>query len=221
MTSPPLDCIVLEPSRPAQAAIIWLHGLGADGFDFAPVPRQLDLPEEPSIRWVFPHAPSIPVTLNMGQVMPAWYDIASLESRDHDDAGIKRSSRAVRGLISHQIESGISPEKIVLAGFSQGGAIALYTGLREKRPLAGILALSAYLLRPERLDEEASQANRSTRIFQAHGTQDPVVQPHLGRSSCDTLKAAGWNVEWHEYAIAHQVNLPELQDVAAWLRSVF
>ncbi len=220
MTSPPLDCVILEPARPARSAVIWLHGLGADGFDFAPVPRQLDLPKETSIRWVFPHAPSIPVTLNMGQVMPAWYDISSLESRDHDDSGIKRSSKAAQGLISHQIESGISPENIVLAGFSQGGAIALHAGLREKRALAGILALSAYLLRPEKLQEEASPANRKTAIFQGHGTEDPMVQIHLGRSAHDTLKAGGWQAEWREYAMAHQVNLPELRDVAAWLARV-
>ncbi len=165
-----LPCVEQEPAGEARAAVIWLHGLGADGHDFAPIVPELGLPENHGVRFVFPHAPRIPVTLNGGLVMPAWYDISSLDLRGQDEAGIRKSGGEVERLLRREIERGVPTEKIVLAGFSQGGAIALFSGLRYPQRLAGIMALSTYLVAPEAVESELSPANRELPIFQAHGT---------------------------------------------------
>lgn len=215
-----LPCVELEPTRPADAAVIWLHGLGADGNDFVPIVPELRLPAVHGVRFVFPHAPSIPVTLNGGFVMPAWYDIKSLDARGQDEAGIRRSDGEVRKLIARELERGIASERIVVAGFSQGGAIALFSGLRYERPLAGILALSTYLVAPDALSEEISEANRQVPILQAHGTLDPMVPYDKGLATRQWLTDNGWQVEAHDYPMAHQVCLEEIQAIGAWLRRV-
>jgi phospholipase/carboxylesterase len=215
-----LPCVEQEPPRPAGAAVIWLHGLGADGHDFAPIVPELGLRADHAVRFVFPHAPRIPVTLNGGFVMPAWYDIKSLDVHGQDEAGIRRSDAEVRKLIAREVRRGIEPRRIVLAGFSQGGAIALFTGLRHPERLAGIMALSAFLVAPDALEAEASEANRDVPIFQAHGTLDPMVAPALGTMTRDWLRERGWPVESHDYPMAHQVCLEEIRAIGGWLRRV-
>lgn len=217
-----LPCVEQNPPRPADASVIWMHGLGADGHDFAPIPPELGLPEDLAVRYVFPHAPRIPVTINMGMVMPAWYDITQLDltGRGHDETGIRRSDAQIRALIDREIERGVPARRIVLAGFSQGGAMALHTGLRHPEPLAGVMVLSAYLLLADKLDDEAHQANRRTSIFQAHGSLDPMVPVTAGRASYERLKEAGHPVEWHEYPMQHQICVPEIRDIGAWLSRV-
>ncbi len=200
--------------------MIWLHGLGADGHDFAPIVPELGLPENHGVRFVFPHAPRIPVTLNGGLVMPAWYDITSLDLRGQDEAGIRKSGGEVERLLRREIERGLPAEKIVLAGFSQGGAIALFSGLRYPQRLAGIMALSTYLVAPEAVEPELSPANRDIPIFQAHGTHDPMVPHRLSTITRDWLEERGWRVESHDYPMAHQVCLEEIQAIGAWLRRV-
>ena len=215
-----LPCVELEPTQPATATVIWLHGLGADGNDFAPIVPELGLPAEHAVRFVFPHAPSIPVTLNSGFVMPAWYDIKSLDVRGQDEVGIRRTDDEIRKLIARELERGIASQRIVVAGFSQGGAIALFTGLRYPQPLAGIMALSTYLVAPDALASELAEANRELSIFQAHGTADPMVPLDLGLMTRQWLTDNGWSVEWHDYPMAHQVCLEEIQAIGSWLRDV-
>lgn len=215
-----LPAVERNPDRPPRAAVIWMHGLGADGYDFASVPPQLGLPPELGIRYVFPHAPRRPVTVNMGMVMPAWYDITSLTARGQDEAGVRASAAAIERLIAREVENGIAPQRIVLAGFSQGAGMALFTGLRHAQRLAGIMVLSGYLLLPETLAAEAGEANRQTPIFQAHGQHDPMVPAALGHTCRDQLRQAGYEVAWHEYPMAHQVCLEELQDIGSWLGKV-
>jgi phospholipase/carboxylesterase len=217
MSEPVLPSVEIHPGREAEASVIWLHGLGADGYDFASVPPQLGLPDDLAVRFVFPHAPAIPVTLNAGFVMPAWYDIASLTERGHDEEGVLASSRRVTALIAREIERGVPAGRIVLGGFSQGGAVALHAGLRHPERLAGLMGLSCYLLRADSLDEEAASANADVPMLLCHGNRDPMVPIDLGRASRDALQARGHGVEWHEYPIEHSVSLPELRDVAAWL----
>lgn len=213
-----LPCVEQEPPGAATSAVIWLHGLGADGNDFAPIVPQLGLPADHGVRFVFPHAPSIPVTLNAGYVMPAWYDIKSLDRTGQDEAGIRRSEAELRKLIAREVARGIPTEKILLAGFSQGGAVALFTALRYPNRLAGIMALSTYLVAPEAIEAELSEANRNIPIFQAHGTFDPMVPHALGVETREWLTARGWPIESHEYPMAHQVCLEEIEAVGAWLR---
>lgn len=216
-----LPCIEQDPSEPAAAAVIWLHGLGANGHDFEPVPPALGLPADLPVRFIFPHAPTMPVTLNMGFVMPAWYDIKSLDSaRGQDEEGIERSAGQIRKLIERERERGIPSERIVVAGFSQGGAMALHTGLRYPERLAGVMCLSAYLLLPDRLGAEASEANQGLSIFQAHGSYDPVVQLAYGQRSRAALEDAGYAVQWAEYPIEHSVSPEEIQDIGRWLTQV-
>jgi phospholipase/carboxylesterase len=215
-----LPCVELEPPRPADAAVVWLHGLGADGHDFVPIVPELGLGADHGVRFVFPHAPKIPVTLNGGFVMPAWYDIKSLDVRGQDEAGIRRSDAAVRRLVDREVERGVEPGRIVLAGFSQGGAIALFTGLRHPDRLAGIMALSSFLVAPESLAAAATAANRRVPIFQAHGTFDPMVPHALGKMTRDWLTERGWKIEAHDYPMAHQVCLEEIVAIGAWLRRV-
>ncbi len=215
-----LRAVELEPRRPAEATVLWLHGLGADGHDFEPIVRELGLPRDHAVRFVFPHAPRLPVTLNGGLIMPAWYDVRSFEPGDQDERGIRRSDGEVRALLAREVERGVPPGRIVLAGFSQGGAVALFTGLRHEQRLAGLLALSTYLPLAERVAVEISPANADLPVFQAHGIYDPLVPFALGRTTRDWLLARRYPVEWHEYPIEHQVSLEEIEAIGAWLRRV-
>jgi len=215
-----LPAVELEPTGPARRSVIWLHGLGADGHDFPPIVPELGLEAQLAIRWIFPHAPAIPVTINGGMVMPAWYDIRSLDfHRRHDEQGIRLSAARLEQLIERENERGVPSERIFLAGFSQGGAIALHTALRHPRRLAGVVALSTYLVLAERLAAERSAANREIPIFQAHGSLDPMVAPERGSAARDELRALGYEVEWHEYPMGHQVCLEEIQQLGQWLRA--
>lgn len=220
MSEDDLPCLEQSPRQPAVASVVWLHGLGADGHDFAPIPPLLGLPPDLPVRFVFPHAPKMPVTLNMGFVMPAWYDVRNLEERGQDETGIRRSAERIRRLIDRERGRGIRASRIVVAGFSQGGAMALFTALRYPERLAGVMALSAYLLLSERLAAEASEANRGVSVFQAHGLYDPLVAVDLGRRTRDRLQEDGYGVEWCEYPMAHEVCPQEIEDIGRWLRRV-
>lgn len=216
-----LSCVEVEPEAAARAAVIWLHGLGADGHDFQPVLPWLGLPAGHGVRFVFPHAPTMPVTLNQGMVMPAWYDIAEVDlSRRHDREGILRSREAVRALIAREVQRGIETDRIVLAGFSQGGAVALDTGLRHPDRLAGILALSTYLVLEDELEDELGPANADTPILQVHGSQDPMVPVERGAAARDRLRALGCTVRWQEYPMQHEVCPEELELIGTWLGEV-
>ena len=216
-----LPRIELESAPNPTAAVVWLHGLGADGNDFAGLVPQLDLQGCPPIRFVFPHAPSIPVTLNGGYVMPAWYDIMGVNLVDRQDsAGIQKSEKEITALIENEVARGIPYERIVLAGFSQGCAMALHTGLRLPHRLAGIMALSGYLPLADRFASERTQANTSTPIFMAHGTQDPVVVLARGEDSRNALAALGHPVQWHTYPMPHSVHPREVADISAFLKQV-
>ena len=217
-----LDTIEIETAPNPTVSIIWMHGLGADGNDFVPMVRELELTGMPSIRFVFPHAQMQPVTINNGYVMRAWYDVslADLEgnSRRADEKGVRASQTAIGSLIEREIARGMASENIVLAGFSQGGAIALQTGLRWPQRLAGIMALSTYVPLAESLPQEAAAGNAKTPIFMAHGTHDPVVPYAMGSGSRELLGKMGYTVEWHDYPMQHAVCLEEVRDISAWLR---
>jgi len=216
-----LPCVEIESAPQPTAAVIWLHGLGADGHDFASLVPELDLSGCPPIRFVFPHAPSMPVTVNGGYVMPAWYDILGPNLISQQDAaGIQSSGRAIVALIAQEVARGIPAERIVLAGFSQGCAMALHTGLRLQQRLAGIMALSGYLPLADRLTAERHPANGSTPVFMAHGTQDPVVVIARGEASRDALAALGQPVEWHSYPMPHSLHPREISDISAFLARV-
>jgi phospholipase/carboxylesterase len=216
--------IEIETRATPDAAVIWLHGLGADGNDFLPIVDELSLPAELGIRFIFPHAPHRPITCNGGYVMRGWYDIYSLESLEREDlAGLEESRAIVEGLIQQQVARGIRAERIILMGFSQGGAVVLHTGLRHAQRLGGIGALSTYLpLRTSLSDKQGSRelatANRSIPVFMAHGKLDPVVLYQYGKDSCETLRHLGYDVQWHSYPMEHSVCLEEIQDIGAWLR---
>ena len=215
------DAVEIETGANPSGAVIWLHGLGADGHDFEPIVPELVRPGERALRFVFPHAPIRPVTLNGGYAMRAWYDIVSLERRGpEDETGIRASQALVETLIRRENERGIPSERIVVAGFSQGGAMALVTGTRYAHKLAGIMGLSCYMLLAERFASERAAVNQSTPIFLAHGLQDPIVVPLLGEHARAWLEAAGYAVEWHTYAMPHAVCPQEVIDIAAWLRRV-
>ncbi len=219
--TPLLPRVEIESAPHPAAAVIWLHGLGADGHDFAGLVPELDLSGCPPIRFVFPHAPSMPVTVNGGYVMPAWYDILGPNLISQQDAaGIQASERAIVALIAHEVARGIPADRIVLAGFSQGCAMALHTGLRLPHRLAGIMALSGYLPLAERLAGERHTANGSTPVFMAHGTQDPVVVIARGEASRDALAALGQPVEWHSYPMPHSLHPREISDISAFLARV-
>lgn len=208
---------------PAQAAcsVIWLHGLGADGYDFEPIVPELGLPADLKVRFVFPHAPQRPVTINNGFVMRAWYDIAAPQIDTREDAeGIQGSARQLEALVAREIERGVPAGKIVLAGFSQGGAIALYTGLRYGQRLAGILALSTYLPLAAHFDANRHPANRDVPIFMAHGTHDPVIPVNIAAATRAQLEAAGYAPEWREYPMDHSVVPDEIDHIGAWLKRV-
>jgi phospholipase/carboxylesterase len=216
-----LPRVELESAPNPSAAVIWLHGLGADGHDFAGLVPELDLSNCPPIRFVFPHAPSMPVTVNGGYVMPAWYDILGPNLVSQQDAtGIQASERAIVALIAHEVARGIPAERIVLAGFSQGCAMALHTGLRLPQRLAGIMALSGYLPLADRLAAERHAANARTPVFMAHGTQDPVVVVARGEASRDALATLGQPVQWHSYPMPHSLHPREIADISAFLAQV-
>jgi phospholipase/carboxylesterase len=213
--------VEIETGRHPQAAVIWLHGLGADGHDFEPIVPELVRSGERALRFVFPHAPVRPVTLNGGYAMRAWYDIVALDRVSAEDQnGIRASQASIESLIRRENGRGIASEHIVLAGFSQGGAMALYTGTRFAERLAGIIGLSCYQVLAARFDAERNPANQATPIFLAHGTQDPVVLPLLGEQAYRQLHNAGYAVEWHTYSMPHSVCPQEVADIAAWLRRV-
>lgn len=216
-----LETLEIGPESQALAAVIWLHGLGADGSDFQPIVPELSLPQDARIRFVFPHAPYRAVTINRGMTMRAWYDLLGLEvGSPQDSAGIQDSERRLRELIDRERSRGVPSERIVLAGFSQGGAIALYTGLRYPQRLAGIMALSAYLPLEQGLEAGRHEGNAKTAIFMAHGSQDPVLPLQLGGYARRWLEARGYPLEWHEYAMGHQVCPEEIRAIADWLRRV-
>jgi phospholipase/carboxylesterase len=216
-----LETLEFETGPRPTAAVIWLHGLGADGYDFEPIVPELGLAATPAVRFVFPHAPMRPVTINGGAVMRAWYDVFSLEGvRREDDAGVRASQASVEALIAREISRGVPAARLVLAGFSQGGAIALQTGLRHAEGLAGIMALSTYLPLASTLTAEASAANRDVPIFMAHGRHDSLIPIERATISRDVLRKAGYQVEWHDYAMEHAVCRAEIDDIAAWLRRV-
>lgn len=210
----------IETGNPdADKCVIWLHGLGANGHDFEPIVPELNLPTDHNIRFLFPHAPDMPVTVNAGVVMPAWYDVYSMTFTNHEDEqGIRLAESRIRQLIEHQVERGIKPEKIILAGFSQGGAIALHTALRYPQTLAGVMALSTYLPLVKLFYDERHQANQQISILMCHGSHDPVVPYHLGDDSRYFLEEAGYKVEWHSYPMQHSVCADEIKDISLWIQ---
>jgi phospholipase/carboxylesterase len=215
-----LETVEIETGPGPSACIVWLHGLGADGNDFVPVVDELDLPAAP-IRFVFPHAPMMPVTINGGMVMRAWYDVLSADlERRPDERGVRASQRLVETLLEREKARGIPAGRIVLAGFSQGGAIALQAGLRHPEALAGVMALSCYVPLAATLGAERSDASRGVPILLAHGIHDEIVPVGAGRRSRDLLAGLGYDVEWHEYAMPHSVCMEEIGDLGAWLRRV-
>jgi phospholipase/carboxylesterase len=213
-----LETVEVLTGPDPRNAVIWLHGLGADGHDFESVVPMLGLQRDVATRFIFPHAPIRPVTLNAGMRMRAWYDIRGLQlSRDQDEAGIMQSARQVEALIRRENERGIPTERIVLAGFSQGGAIAVHVATRYPEKLAGLMALSTYLLFPQRLSAERHAANASTEVFIGHGTMDPMVPVTLGQDLAARLRALSYPVSWHHYPIPHAVSPDEIADIGRWL----
>jgi phospholipase/carboxylesterase len=213
-----LDAVEINPAGTPRACIIWLHGLGADGHDFEALIPQLDVVATLGVRVVLPHAPRRPVTINGGRVMPAWYDILAPDfTRGQDSAGVRASEQQLHALIRHEIDSGIPAARVLLAGFSQGGAIVLHTGLRYPQPLAGILALSTYLPLADSLATETAPANRAVPIMMAHGTQDPVVPMSLAMQSRERLQQLDYRVAWHSYPMQHAVCPEEVRDIRGWL----
>lgn len=216
-----LDTIELQSHETCDWSVIWMHGLGADGSDFVPILPELGLDPSIRIRFVFPNAPAIPVTCNGGYVMPAWYDIISLDknNREVDVDGIIKSRHQIRDLIKRDEELGIPSNRIFVAGFSQGGAVAYTTGLTHPKPLAGVIALSTYLPVPELVTREATEANRQIPIFAAHGNEDDVVSIDLGMCAREYLQQRGYACQWQEYPMPHSVCIEEIQDIGAWLNN--
>jgi phospholipase/carboxylesterase len=213
--------LIIQPPETATASVIWLHGLGADGHDFEPIVAELGDAPTRTVRYVFPHAPRIPVTINGGMVMRAWYDIADTDlSSRADESGVRASAGILETLIEEELDKGLESTRILLAGFSQGGAIALHTGLRYPKPLAGIMALSTYLPLEQAAGDERHQANCNTPIFLAHGSQDPVIPLALSEHSRRFLASLGYNVECHTYPMPHSVCPEEIRDIAVWLERV-
>jgi len=214
-----LPAIEVETAKMPRFSVIWLHGLGADGSDFEAVVPELGLDVSPGVRFIFPHAPQIPVTCNGGYVMPAWYDIISLDSsnRSVDEAGIIHSRQAIRRLIARENQRGVSCSRIFLAGFSQGGAIVYTTALTHPETLAGVIALSTYIPTPKLIEDEATDANRAVPVFAAHGSEDDMVSPELGIRARDFLSRHGYSIEWHEYPMPHSVCLEEIREIGRWL----
>jgi phospholipase/carboxylesterase len=213
-----LEAIEIETAASPACSIVWMHGLGADGHDFVDIVPELRLPAKPGIRFVFPHAPMRPVTINAGYVMRAWYDIRDdAGTRREDPAGVRASQKAIEALLEREKARGVPAGSIVLAGFSQGGAMALHTGLRYGERLAGIMALSCSLPLADTLGAEASPANRDVPIFMAHGTHDPMIPMARATRAREILSGLGYRVEWHEYPMPHSVCAEEIHDISTWL----
>ena len=216
-----LEALEVETAPNPDRAVIWMHGLGADGYDFVDVPPVLRLPESLAVRFVFPHAPMQPVTINGGMVMRSWYDIRpDAGVRREDEPGLRRSQRHVEALVAREKARGVPASRIVLAGFSQGGAMALQTGLRHPERLAGIMALSCYLPLADLVAMEANAANRDVPIFLAHGTGDPLIPLARARRAHEILTGLGYRAEWHEYTMPHSVCDAEIRDIGAWLARI-
>jgi phospholipase/carboxylesterase len=216
-----LEAIQVETAPNPTVAVIWMHGLGADGHDFEPIVPELGLPARPAVRFVFPHAPLRPVTINQGHVMRAWYDVRALAGvRREDEAGVRQSAQQVEALMERERQRGIAPGRLVLAGFSQGGAMALHVGLRYRERLAGLLALSCYLPLAATLAAEASPANRDAPIFWAHGVHDPMIPLAMAEHGRAQVAALGYPIEWHQYPMPHAVCAEEIADIARWLGRV-
>jgi phospholipase/carboxylesterase len=216
-----LPSIISNPQSETRCCVIWLHGLGASGNDFAPIVPELGIQEELGVRFVFPHAPQIPVTINQGMVMPAWYDITEMDlMRKADAGGIAESRSVIADMINDEIDAGISPSNIVVAGFSQGGVIALETGLRFPKPLAGVMALSTYVALPDEFPSAETSGNGSVSIFYGHGEHDPVIPMSQADSSQKFLSTAGYQVDWNRYPMEHSVCPQEIGDIKSWLVSV-
>ncbi len=211
-----LDTIEIETGPNPAASVVWLHGLGADGHDFEAIVPELDLPDC-AIRFVFPHAPMQPVTINAGMVMRAWYDVTDPALRREDEVGVRASQARVEALLAREKQRGTHANRLVLAGFSQGGAIALQTGLRHPERLAGIMALSCYVPLADTLPDEANAANRDVPILMAHGTADPIVPFARATRSRDLLRHLGYGVQWHDYIMQHAVCAQEINDISGWL----
>ena len=216
-----LDSVIVEPKQTAEACVIWLHGLGADGHDFEGIVPELHLPETLAVRFIFPHAPIRPVSLNAGMPMRAWFDIYGLDfGSEQDEVGIRQAEGDIIDLIEQQQAQGIQANKIVLAGFSQGGALALHCGLRYPQSLAGIIGLSTVLPLADRIEAEMNPANRQVPIFLAHGELDPVISPQLGQATREWLTGLGYPVEWHSYAMQHTVSADEVREIGQWLARI-
>jgi len=221
MTSELLECVEINPEKEPAYVVIWLHGLGADGHDFEAIVPELRLPESLPVRYLFPHAPTRPVTINMGMVMRAWYDILEMDvSRKVDVDTIVESSSLLRDLIQRELDAGIPSERILLAGFSQGGAIVLHTALRYEKPLAGLLALSTYLPTVDSLAAEHSDANRHIPILMAHGKHDPMIPIINAENTREALTRLGYTIQWHTYPMEHQVCMEEIQAVRNWMLQI-
>ena len=214
--------IELNTGATPKGSIIRMHGLGADCWDFVSIVKELGLAEDLPLRFIFPQAPSRPITINNGQVMPGWYDISMAElQRKPDEAGVRQSQALIEQLITREVERGIASDKIILAGFSQGGAIALQTGLRHREALGGIMALSTYLTLEDSFAAEATIANANIPILMAHGTQDPLIPLSLAMSSRAKMEARGYKIEWREYPMPHSVCMEEVEDIGAWIQARF
>jgi len=217
---PLLNSLVIE-AKDHQYSVIWLHGLGADGYDFEPIVTELNFKNKNKTRFIFPHAPTIPVTVNGGMEMPAWYDIiAPRIDANQDEPGIRQSAEKINQLIDEEIKRGIASHNILLAGFSQGGAIALHTGLRYPKPLAGIMALSTYLPLDTTISTEASEANKGLQIFYAHGSRDNVIPIALAEMSEQYLEKLHYKIDWHRYPMEHSVIPQEIDDISTFLEKI-
>jgi len=221
MMPTPLNCIEIGPET-AERSIIWLHGLGANGHDFEPIVQELNFPPEAKIRFIFPNAPNRNVTINAGVSMPAWYDIRAMDFTNYeDDEGIHTSQKQIEQLIENERQRGVQAKNIILAGFSQGGAIALQTALRYQHTLAGVMALSAYLPLANTLETEASKLNKSIAIFQAHGTHDPVIPISMAEDTRYILEQFGYSIEFHNYRMEHGVHPDEILHIKDWIVNTF
>lgn len=218
MSVPALETVLIEPDNTHKSSVIWLHGLGADGYDFAGLVPDLQLPSSLGLRFIFPHAPFMPVTINAGQPTRAWFDLYSLEAGAHEDeSGIAAMENAIQALIQGELDRGIPAKKILLAGFSQGGAMALHTALGYHLPLAGVMGLSTYLPLANKIQQQVSAENRALPIFLAHGMHDPVIPIEVAEIARRSLKKLNYALEWHSFAMEHAVCAEEIQVMRAWM----